>query len=212
MVRVRMRVPHVTQRLVRKELLGFGDVRHATGFRLARFEHHHVVLELHEDRIVAAGSGCEPIETVTELLRRHGHRRWTSRSASRRRTAATAGRRRGCGNECGDVGRIQLRTRHVHIGERPAAARLDDLRGRHRAAEILPARVGGDDVHIAHDVFVEPRLDALNLILAVDIAVDHIALAGRRLHRRDSSSERCTCRPSLRWHCSRRRLSGSPMA
>jgi hypothetical protein len=39
-------------------------------------------------------------------------------------------------------------------------------------------------VHVAHDVFPEPRLDPIDGVALADIAIDDIGLAGRRLDRR----------------------------
>ena len=62
---VGMRVHDVTDRLVGDELLRFGDVSETTRLGLSRLEHHDVIVELHDHRIVAAGSRGEPVQAVT---------------------------------------------------------------------------------------------------------------------------------------------------
>ncbi len=69
-IRVRMRVHHVTNRLARDQLLGLRDVRERARLALPGFEHHHVIAELDDQRVVAARTGGEAIEAVTQLLRR----------------------------------------------------------------------------------------------------------------------------------------------
>src|SRR6185503_2497501 len=65
--------------------------------------------------------------------------------------------------------------------ERPTAARLLDARRHHdAAAEVSVTRVVGDDVHVAHDVFPVPRLDAVDEVVSIDVRADRVALAGRR--------------------------------
>ena len=177
---VRMRVHHVADRLVGNELLRFGDVRESARLGLSGLEHHDVILELHNHRIVAAGSGGEPVEAVAELFGSDGQRRRgaaPTRATGGTATACGRGRRR---HQRGDIGRIRLRRGHVDFEEGPPAARLHDLRRRHDAAEVLPARVGGEDVHVAHDVFTQPGLDPFDDVLVVHVAVDDVVLAGRR--------------------------------
>ena len=184
-----MRVHHVPNRLVRNELLRFRDVREPARLGLAGLEHHHVVLELDDDRIVAAGAGGEPPQAVAQLFGGDDQRR--RRTAARAAAGtATAGRRSGRGRERRDIGGIRLRRRHVHFEERPFAARLHDLRRRHDAAEVLPARVRGDDVHVAHDVVAQPGLDLIDDVLFVHEAVDDVAPSGRRLHRGTPDQDR----------------------
>ena len=60
------------------------------------------------------------------------------------------------------------------------AARLHDPRRRDAAAEVFPPTVGGEDVHVAHDVFTQPCPDASRSGSVVDVAVDGVALARRR--------------------------------
>ncbi len=80
-----MRDHDVLDRLGREELLRFRDVGERPRLALPGLEHHHVVLELDDERVVAARPRREPVEAVAELLGRDVER---GRSAARR----TAGR------------------------------------------------------------------------------------------------------------------------
>ena len=177
-----MRVHDVTDWLVGDQLLRFRDVRETTRLGLSGLKHHDVVLELHNHRIVTAGSSGEPVEAVAELFGSDHQRsgRTTSRSAT---SAATAGRC-GCRSQRCDIGRIRLRRRHRDFKVGPPTARLHDLRRRYDSTEVLPTRVGGEDVHVAHDVVTQPCLDPIDDVLFVHVAVDDVVLAGRRLDRR----------------------------
>src|SRR5206468_6047968 len=86
-------------------------------------------------------------------------------------------------NQSGEVGRIRLRRRHIDFKEGPPAAGLHDLRGRHYSAEVLPTGIGGEDVHVAHNVVTQPSLDPIYDILFIHVAIDDVVLAGRRLDR-----------------------------
>src|SRR5262245_16999838 len=86
-----MRVHDVTDRLVGDELLRFCDVSESTRLGLSGLEHHDVVFELHDHRIVTAGSGGEPVKTVAKLFGSDHQRRWSATAA---RTTGCAGRRR----------------------------------------------------------------------------------------------------------------------
>ena len=203
-----MRVHDVTDRLVGDQLLRFRDVGESTRLGLSGLEHHDVVLELDNQRIVTAGSGGEPVDTVAELFGSDGQSRcsaaatasrcwsgarsWRNAAPPERRdrrqrqvpqparlrqpahrhlqveppagappAAATASRCR-LRRERRDIRRIRLRRRHIDFKEGPSAARLHDLRRSHDSAEILPAGVDGEDVHVAHDVVAQPCLDTLD--------------------------------------------------
>ena len=186
-----MRGHDVADWLVGNQLLGFSDIGQRARLALPGLEHHDVVPELHDQRIVAAGSGGEPVQAVTELFGRDRERRCGAASArattgcpAATATTPTSRRCRGS-SQRRDIGRIELRGRDVDLKERPPAARLHDLRRRHgAAAEILPAGVGGDDMHVAHDVVAEPCLDAIDQVPVVHVAVDDVGLAGWGLDRR----------------------------
>ena len=219
---VRMRVHHVADWLVGNQLLRFGDVGERTRLGLSGLEHHDVVPELDDQRIVAAGSGGEPVEPVAELFVSDGQR---GRAAGGSRT----GRRGQRAQPPRPRRAVQVRapaSRHRQDSPSPPSTSTSKngqpprvctiFAGAIDAAEVLPARVGGEDVHVAHDVVAQPRLDPLDEVLVVHVAVDDVVLAGRRLDRRDSRSGRCSsCRRPCggsRWRCSRPRPSGSPRA
>src|SRR5262245_23417740 len=74
---VRMRVHDVTNRLVGDELLRFGDVSESTPLdvwsgALSGLEHHDVVFELHDHRVVTGASCGEPVKAVAKLFRSDG--------------------------------------------------------------------------------------------------------------------------------------------
>src|SRR5262245_58650100 len=97
MIRVRVRVEDVANRLVGEQLLRLVDVQLAARDRLTGFEHHHVVLELDEQRVVAARTSRQSIESVAELLRGDGERWWrtaATRATGRRAAAGAAATRR----------------------------------------------------------------------------------------------------------------------
>ena len=158
-----------------------------------------MVAEVHDERVVAARAGGEPVDTIAELLGRHGQRRWRRRASSRTAStasgrrptaswaAATTGRR---GSERREIGGVGLCRRHIDGEERPPAPRLHDPRRGHHAAEILPSRVGGEDVHVAHDVVAHPGLNALDEVVVTEVAVDDVVLAGGRLDRRTPGQHR----------------------
>ena len=125
-VAMRMAVPHVADRLARELPLDLVDVELGTRLILAGLEHHDVVVELGDDRVVAACPRRVAPEPWAELFLRERHRRAVGRREDRRRAprlreapaAAPASRDR----------RIAASVRHVDFEERPTAARLLDLR------------------------------------------------------------------------------------
>src|SRR5262245_62471028 len=102
-----MRVHDVTNRLVGDELLRFGDVSESTRLGLSGFEHHDVVFELYNYRIVAAISGGEPVEPIAEFFGSDGHSRCPPTDTT------TTCRRWRWRSSCCDICRIRLRRRHI---------------------------------------------------------------------------------------------------
>src|SRR5262249_7276802 len=148
---------------------------------------HDVILELHNDGIVAAGSSREPVEATAKFFGCDGHCRRSAASTTTTSSSTTArstpswSRWR---NQRRNISGIRLSGCHVNFKKGPAAARLYDLRRGHHSAEVLPTRVGCEDLHVAHDVFAEPRFDVLDDVLLIHVAIDDVVFAGRRFHSR----------------------------
>ena len=125
-VAMRMAVPHIADRLARELPLDLVDVELGTRLILAGLEHHDVVVELGDDRVVAALPRRVAPEPWAELFlrERQSRRLAAGRTAAGRRAC---GRRRLRRQRC-DIGRIAASVRHVDLEERPTAARLLDLR------------------------------------------------------------------------------------
>ena len=155
---------------------------------MSGLEHHDVVFELHDHRIVAAGSGGEPVKAVAKLFGSDRQSRLAGRHLARRpqRRRRRHGRPPvpGAGTSVATSAGFAFAavTSTSKNGHPPRVCTIFDRR--HRAAEILPARVGGDDVHVAHDVVAQPGLDAIDDVVLIHVAVDDVVLAGRRLDRR----------------------------
>src|SRR5690606_12004378 len=139
---MRVRVPHVPDRLARKEPLRFGDDGKATRFALAAFEHDDVIREFDGERDVAAG---DPPDALGELLGAH-----LSRGAARRRPASE---RTGCGRgrreKLGKVRRIRDSLDYPRLEGLRARAVLDDASRYFHAAEVAIVAVEGLDAQVS---------------------------------------------------------------
>ncbi len=100
--------------------------------------------------------------------RRHPRRHVGPRAGGRARVAISAG--------------FAFAASHIDFKERESTASLHDLRGSHDSAEVLPAAVDSENVHVAHDVVLIPGLHPIDDVLIIHIAIDDVVLAGRRLH------------------------------
>jgi hypothetical protein len=106
----------------------------------------------------------DPEESIGHFLRRSRHRRWS------------------CGIpdlvRHGDVDEdVRLNRRDRELERRVSTLRLHDARGELNAAEVLVARVGRDDLHVAEHVVGQKSGHALDLVHLVDQRDDRIAAA-----------------------------------
>src|SRR5690606_41110788 len=112
----------VEDRLTGELPLDLVDVRLRARLALPRREHHDVIAELDDERVVAALAGRVAEETRAELLLRDVELR-------RRPAAALGGRTiRRRRRERIEIRRVRNRSDDVDLEERPASARLHDAR------------------------------------------------------------------------------------
>ena len=163
-IEVRVRVHDVLDSFVRDQPLGLCDHGQCARLALPALEHDDVIFELDGERHVAAG---DAIDTVGQLLR--GGRPCHRRSDRRRR------RRRHQRREVRRIGASLPNESDVRFH---ADAALPDPGGRpEAAAEVRVVTVKGLDMHVAEYGMLDPRLDALDELLRVDVADDSIRLA-----------------------------------
>ena len=160
-----VRIHHVPDRLVRNQPFRLGDDRAGPLFALRAFNHHDVVLEINRQARIPAEN---QVDAVGKPFRRRS-RRLPTRRSSRHRRAAPALR-----SLDGDR-RIRLHIAHVQIEDRVAALLLHDLHRKFHAAEIPVIGVCRLEQHVSKHGVVDPCLDALDHLLAVDVSV-HLRL------------------------------------
>src|SRR5207247_5092121 len=156
---VAVRVDQVFDRLPGNQALGFRDDGQRAGLVLPALDDRDVVLEIDRDHGVAAG---DQVDAVAQLLRLRGR----------------VGRRRGRGGRAAppllrlDVdGRVHLHIGDVQIEDRKPTLFLDDVHRELRTAGVLVVAVARLEAHVADELVVYPRLDALDHVLRVDVAV-----------------------------------------
>ena len=177
MIEVRVRVHHVTDWLVGNRLFDFRDHGQRARLVLRPFDYHDVI-ELSDGNAVMA-SAFQEIDAVGKLFHGNRHRRtreaaYLSRHVDRDRP-------------------IRRHRRYGDVEHRMTALSSDDAAGESHAAEVTVVGIGDFDRRVAEHRIVDPRSNALDLVLGVDLpdvsvfpiqGERDLGAAGRRLRGR----------------------------
>ena len=168
MVEVMMRVDHISDRLVRDQLLHLSNDRKRTLFVQGPFDDYDVIREL--DGYAVMGSALEVEHAIADFLRLNGYR-WY-----------------GAGRRCRSLLRLN---RYCCVGfyirdgknqYREAALLLDDHRRKFYAAKVFVETVGRLDRHVAKNIVVDPGSHSFDDVLIINVSDNLVLVLQRKRH------------------------------